>query len=157
MDNVNRRKRSWIMAQVKSGGNKSTEAKLAGLLRRSRIKGWRRKYPLCGKPDFTFPKLRVVIFVDGCFWHGHPTKCRMPKTNDAYWVKKIARNMERDEIVTKRLRKKGWKVMRIWEDCVPVIKWIAENYLNLELNDLSEEIHAPKMGKLAKYRIPAKR
>jgi DNA mismatch endonuclease (patch repair protein) len=118
MDTFNPVKRSWVMAQVKSGGNKSTEVRLAAAFRRSKIRGWRRQYPLFGKPDFTFPKQRVAVFVDGCFWHGHPKKCRMPAMNRIYWVNKIARNMARDKLVTRTLRKKGWKVLRIWESSV---------------------------------------
>lgn len=106
------------MAQVRSSGNRSTETRLIEVLRAHAIIGWRRKYPLYGKPDFTFPKARVVVFVDGCFWHGHPDKCRMPKTHHAYWEKKIARNVARDRHVTRALQEKGWKVIRIWEDCV---------------------------------------
>ena len=118
MDAFNPKKRSWIMAQVKSTGNKSTEQNLLAILREQGITGWRRKYPLYGKPDFTFPKARVVVFVDGCFWHGHPDKCRIPKTHRTYWEKKIARNVARDRDVTRTLRKKAWKVVRIWEDCI---------------------------------------
>lgn len=106
------------MAQVKSTGNKSTEARLIALLRLNRITGWRRSYPLFGKPDIVFPKRKVVIFVDGCFWHGHPKKCRLPETNRIYWIRKIARNVARDKEVTRSLRSRGWKVLRIWEDAV---------------------------------------
>ena len=88
MDTFSRQKRSWIMAQVKSGGNRSTEARLIAVLREHAITGWRRRYPLIGKPDFVFPKARVAVFVDGCFWHGHPRKCRMPKAHRAYWETK---------------------------------------------------------------------
>lgn len=118
MDIISQQQRSWIMAQVKSSGNRSTEAALVAVLRENRITGWRRKYPLYGKPDFVFPRNRVSVFVDGCFWHGHPRKCRMPKAHRAYWMKKIARNMARDKQVTSTLQKKGWKVLRIWEDSV---------------------------------------
>lgn len=118
MDTFSRRKRSWIMAQVKSIGNKSTEKNLLALLRRQEITGWRRFYPLFGKPDFVFPKARVVVFVDGCFWHGHPGKCRMPVTNRPYWLKKINSNIKRDKRVTRTLQEKGWKVIRIWEDSI---------------------------------------
>jgi DNA mismatch endonuclease (patch repair protein) len=118
MDTFSRKKRSWIMAQVKSGGNRSTENRLIDVLRARAITGWRRKYPLYGKPDFTFPKARVAVFVDGCFWHGHPTKCRMPSAHRAYWEKKIARNVARDRHVTRTLKEKGWKVVRIWEDSI---------------------------------------
>jgi DNA mismatch endonuclease, patch repair protein len=116
MDTFNPKKRSWIMAQVKSSGNKSTEVMLCNLLKQKRITGWRRNYPVFGKPDFAFPKQKVAIFVDGCFWHGHPQKCRIPASNREYWEKKILRNIGRDRIVNSTLKKKGWKVVRIWED-----------------------------------------
>jgi DNA mismatch endonuclease (patch repair protein) len=98
--------------------SRSTENRLIALLRGNGITGWRRSYPLHGKPDFVFPRSRVAVFVDGCFWHGHPTNCRMPKANRAYWERKIARNVVRDRLVTRVLREKGWKVVRIWEDSV---------------------------------------
>ncbi len=118
MDSFSRQKRSWIMARVKSDGNRSTEGRLIAMMRENSIMGWRRRYPLEGKPDFVFPKERVAVFVDGCFWHGHPSKCRIPNTNRAYWERKIERNRVRDRYVTRALRKRGWKVVRIWEDCV---------------------------------------
>lgn len=118
MDTFSQRKRSWIMAQVKSTGNRSTEKNLLQVLREQKITGWRRFYPLFGKPDFVFPKKRVALFVDGCFWHGHPRKCRVPKANRQYWIKKIARNVARDKLVTRNLSKKGWNVIRIWEDSI---------------------------------------
>jgi DNA mismatch endonuclease, patch repair protein len=118
MDTFSPKKRSWIMAQVKSSGNKSTEMNLRAALREHGVTGWRRNYQLFGKPDFVFTKKRVAVFVDGCFWHGHPTKCRIPEKNKAYWEPKIARNMARDRLVGTTLRKKGWKVVRIWEDSV---------------------------------------
>ena len=115
MDTVSEKKRSWIMGQVKSSGCRSTEERFRFVLRENHITGWRRNYPLTGKPDFVFPKARVAVFVDGCFWHGHPKKCRMPETNREYWERKIQRNVARDKIVTRTLREKGWKVLRIWE------------------------------------------
>lgn len=118
MDTFSTKKRSWIMAQVKSNGNKSTEMNLRTVLKENGITGWRRNYSLFGKPDFVFPEKRVALFVDGCFWHGHPSKCRIPVTNKSYWELKIARNIERDRLVNLTLRKKNWKVVRIWEDSV---------------------------------------
>lgn len=118
MDTFSTKKRSWIMAQVKSTGNRSTEQILAAVLRKSKIVGWRRHYPIFGKPDFTFPRSKVAVFVDGCFWHGHPKKCRVPQNNREYWLNKINRNVVRDKLVTRTLRDKGWKVIRIWEDAV---------------------------------------
>jgi DNA mismatch endonuclease (patch repair protein) len=113
------------MKQVKSSGNMSTETKLLRALRKNGIKGWRRRYPLFGKPDFVFQTQRVAVFVDGCFWHGHPKKCRIPSANRDYWVKKIDRNVARDKLVTRTLRRKGWKVVRIWEDAIPKASTIS--------------------------------
>lgn len=115
MDIFTREKRSWIMSQVKSSGNKTTEQQIIGVLRRNKVTGWRRNYAIFGKPDIAFPKCKVAIFVDGYFWHGHPDKCRIPKTNRKYWLKKIVRNKERDARVNTVLRENGWKVVRIWE------------------------------------------
>lgn len=115
MDTVSPHERSRIMASVKSDGNKSTEVTLAKLLRTEGLSGWRRHYSLDGKPDFVFPKKRLAVFVDGCLWHGCPKHCRIPHTNRAYWVKKIARNKRRDARTRRLLRIKGWIVFRIWE------------------------------------------
>lgn len=70
---------------------------------------------LPGKPDLAFASARVVVFVDGCFWHGCPEHCRIPNTNRDYWERKIARNRERDAAATATLRREGWRVIRIWE------------------------------------------
>lgn len=115
MDKISPQKRAWTMAQVRSSGNKSTEQKMVAVFKENKIKGWRRKYPLFGKPDFVFPKERLAVFVDGCFWHGHPKLCRMPKANKEYWVEKIKGNKKRDKKVNKELKHKHWKVIRIWE------------------------------------------
>lgn len=118
MDTVSKSKRSWIIAQVKSSGGRSTEERFRAVLREHRITGWRRNYPLLGKPDFVFREAKVAVFVDGCFWHGHAKRCRIPKANREYWQKKIQRNVDRDRAVTRALQKKGWKVLRIWEHTV---------------------------------------
>lgn len=72
---------------------------------------------LPGKPDLVFAKHRTVIFVHGCFWHGHNCKRgkRVPKTNRTYWTEKIARNKARDRKNAAALRKLGWRVITIWE------------------------------------------
>lgn len=71
---------------------------------------------LPGKPDIALRKYRTVIFINGCFWHGHAClKGRMPKTNSEFWEKKISRNRERDEEVRIKLRQLGWRTMVIWE------------------------------------------
>lgn len=108
--------RSRTMRAVRSRGNASTEARLAGLLRKQGLSGWRRQLPLPGTPDFAWRKERVAVFVDGCFWHGCPKCLRpMPKTNAAYWIAKIDRNKARDRRVGRELRSRGWTVVRVWE------------------------------------------
>lgn len=67
------------------------------------------------KPDIVFTARKVVVFVDGCFWHVCPEHGRYPTTNEWYWSPKLRRNMERDQIVSKALVGQGWLVIRIWE------------------------------------------
>ena len=67
------------------------------------------------KADIVFTRQRVAVFVDGCFWHGCPTHCRIPTRNRPYWEAKIGRNRERDERISAALMASGWAVVRIWE------------------------------------------
>ena len=131
------------MSRIRSRGNVDTELALARLLRAHRITGWRRQvrvavdssklivdrgrrrgkvhqpstkdHQLTVRPDFIFPKLRVTVFVDGCFWHGCPKHGTQPKGNRAFWKKKFAANKARDRRVNRMLRRAGWRVLRIWE------------------------------------------
>ncbi len=114
-DTFTKEKRSQIMRQVKSNRNKSTELKLIQFFKDNSIKGWRRNLKLFGNPDFVFPLLKKVVFVDGCFWHGHNCRNTKPKDNKVYWQEKIIRNKKRDKVVAKTLAAKGWAVLRIWE------------------------------------------
>ena len=114
-DIFTKEQRSHVMRQVKCSCNKSTELKLIKLFKINKIKGWRRNYPLFGKPDFTFPSVKVTVFVDGCFWHGHDCRNVTPKDNAEYWAKKRERNIKRDREVTQILEAKGWIVIRLWE------------------------------------------
>lgn len=114
MDSVSPLTRSRMMSRIRGCGNKETELALAKLLRQHQIKGWRRHWAIFGKPDFVFPKSRMAIFVDGCFWHGCPRHGTKPKSNRAYWWRKLARNKKRDQLVNRTLRQAGWRVLRIW-------------------------------------------
>jgi DNA mismatch endonuclease (patch repair protein) len=107
-------KRSEMMSRIRGRGNKETELALARIFRAVGITGWRRHIPLVGKPDFAFREQRVAIFVDGCFWHGCPKHSNMPVNNRAFWVKKLTGNQLRDRLVTRTLRKDGWRVVRVW-------------------------------------------
>ena len=120
--------RSKLMARIRSRGNARTELALVRIFRAFRITGWRRQIVLsCEapasqsrpnfqvRPDFIFPKLRLAVFVDGCFWHGCPEHGTKPKGNAAFWRKKLTANVARDRRADRALRRSGWRVLRIWE------------------------------------------
>jgi DNA mismatch endonuclease (patch repair protein) len=111
-------KRSAVMRAVKSRDTSPelavrAAARNAGYARRYRIGG----AGLPGKPDLVFGALRKVVFVHGCFWHGHDCKrgARQPKDNAAYWSAKIGRNRTRDAASLAALKAQGWSALVIWE------------------------------------------
>lgn len=109
-------RRSQLMSRVRSTGNQTTEMRLASLLRTAGVAGWRRHQPLPGRPDFVWPKAKVTVFVDGCFWHGHICGRNVtPSTNAKAWRDKIERNQARDRRVTGVLQQRGWTMVRIWK------------------------------------------
>jgi DNA mismatch endonuclease (patch repair protein) len=108
-------KRSTLMSRVRSSGNRATELQFVEILRSHSFSGWRRSQPLPGRPDFVFRQARVAIFVDGCFWHRCPIHGAVPASNASFWEAKLAANVTRDRVVSKILRKKGWRVLRIWQ------------------------------------------
>ncbi len=99
---------------------------------------------LPGKPDLVFPKHRAVIFVHGCFWHQHPEpRCldgRPPKSNQAYWGPKLARNVERDAASKAMLRKQGWRTLVIWECETKNAQLLADKIAGF----LRPELHTPE-------------
>jgi DNA (cytosine-5)-methyltransferase 1 len=107
--------RSQLMARVGSVGNRTTEARLVSLLEAVKLEGWKLHDPLPGKPDFSWPELKVAVFVDGCFWHGHDCRNLTPRANAERWRAKILNNRRRDRQVVSELRAAGWSVIRIWE------------------------------------------
>lgn len=117
--------RSKQMSLIRSRGNRSTEAVFASILRRQKVSGWRRHAVIkmtakdgsriTVRPDFVFREKRIAVFVDGCFWHGCKTHCRMPKSRRSFWQSKIKGNQRRDARVSSLLRRNGWKVLRVWE------------------------------------------
>lgn len=108
--------RSELMSRIRSRGNATTELRMMVMLRRAKIVGWRRHLPLQGQPDFAWPKCKVALFVDGCFWHGHDCgRNLVPKKNVQRWRDKLAQTSKRDRRATRVLRSMGWKVIRIWE------------------------------------------
>lgn len=102
------------MSRIRS---KNTQPELA--LRRALwaagVRGWRVHYKdLPGKPDLAFTRWRVAVFVDGCFWHGHPDYFTPGKSGE-YWDAKIARTQERDRLANEGLTASGWRVLRLWD------------------------------------------
>ena len=69
--------------------------------------------------DIVFPRIRLAVFIDGCFWHGCPEHYNRPRTNVSYWTDKIAGNVTRDHDTNIQLRNAGWHVLRIWEHIEP--------------------------------------
>ena len=116
-------KRSAVMAAIRGSGNAATELRMIALLQAHGITGWRRGQRVFGKPDFTFRRERVAVFVDGCFWHGCPRHATQPRTRAAYWAAKFARNQARDREVTRTLRRAGWTVLRVWECALARKRW----------------------------------
>ena len=124
-DIYTRAERSALMAKVRGRGNLTTEQALAKLLRAEGWSGWRRQHVVRGRtaagerfqvrPDFVFSVRRLVVFVDGCFWHGCPRHGTRPQANAAFWRGKFRRNQARDRRDTCRLRREGWHVLRLWE------------------------------------------
>jgi DNA mismatch endonuclease (patch repair protein) len=105
-----------LMSRIRSSGNLTTELRLARLLRRHGLTGWRRNSSLPGKPDFIWRAIKVAVFVDGCFWHGHDCDRNLrPKRNADLWQKKIHSNQSRARKVSRILKRDGWTIIRIWE------------------------------------------
>lgn len=116
MDVFSKRKRSEVMSRIRGYGNKSTERRMAALLRAYSIAGWQvRPRDVTGRPDVYFSRLRIAIFLDGCFWHACSRCFRMPAQNNAFWKKKLLANKRRDLQVTRSLKKDHIKVIRLWE------------------------------------------
>lgn len=115
-DTHDKKTRSYNMSQIKA---KNTKPEM--LVRQFLFaKGLRYKIhdkSLPGKPDLIFPKYKTLIFVHGCFWHGHKN-CkyfRMPKSKLDYWEPKISKNIQNDKRNIRILKEMGWKVIVIWE------------------------------------------
>lgn len=116
MDNHTKEVRSYNMSRIKSINSKPEELVRKylfsqGLRYRKNVK------TLPGKPDIVLSKYKTIVFVNGCFWHGHKG-CRyfvMPKSNTEYWNKKIDNNIKRDELVYQQLSELGWNILIVWE------------------------------------------
>ncbi|MCO5081390.1 MAG: very short patch repair endonuclease [Rhizobiaceae bacterium] len=115
MDIYNPIERSRLMSAVKSA-NTAPEMAVRRLLHAMAYRYRLHQADLPGRPDIVFRRQRKVIFVHGCFWHGHDCgKGRLPITRTEFWKAKILRNVERDREQTLQLKANGWSVLKIWE------------------------------------------
>lgn len=126
LDRVGPDVRSRIMASV---GTKDTSAEM-GVRRLVHGLGYRyalHKEDLPGRPDLVFPSRRKIVFVHGCFWHGH--RCRhgrLPKSRKDYWGPKLEANKSRDRKQRQELRRQGWKVMVVWQCQLKRPVWLSD-------------------------------
>ena len=115
MDNLTPKERSIQMAKVRSRDTKP-EMFIRRLVHRMGYRYRLHKKELPGKPDLVFGAKKKVIFVHGCFWHGHNCSlCRIPKSRIDFWEKKIFTNRNRDEVQIEKLKEAGWESLIIWE------------------------------------------
>lgn len=128
MDVLTKKQRSYNMSMIKSK-NTNPEFLVKQSIKRNRITGVSYHPPLPGKPDLAIKSKKVVVFIDGCFWHKCKKCFKEPATRRQFWIKKIESNVIRDKKVNSELGKKGWKIIRIWEhqirkdkDCTFIIK-----------------------------------
>ncbi len=109
---MNKNKRSKIMSKIKSYNTKPE------LLLKKFLKGFTYQPKIFGRPDFIDYKKKIVVFVDGCFWHQCPVHSKIPKQNRGYWVPKLRRNISRAKEVEITYKNSGWEIVRIWEHTI---------------------------------------
>jgi len=130
--------RSYNMSQIRSKNTKSEEIVRKFLFSQG-FRYRKNDTRLPGKPDLVLPKYKTVIFVNGCFWHGHEG-CRYfvwPKKNEAFWKEKIAGNISRDQRNHRLLAEQGWRVIDVWE-CELKKATVHDTLANL-VNELRNE------------------
>jgi DNA mismatch endonuclease (patch repair protein) len=108
--------RRKVMSRIRARNNRSTEVALRMVLVRSATSGWVLNARLfSSRPDVYFPRKRVAVFVDGCFWHFCPRCGRLPNVRRRFWREKFKSNRRRDRRETAKLTRRGIRVVRIWE------------------------------------------
>lgn len=133
-DTFSAKKRSEIMSRI---GSKNTKPEIT-IRKALHARGFRYRIHdtrLPGKPDIVFPKRKAVIFINGCFWHGH--NCHLfkwPATRPDFWKQKIKRNQSKDAQTLTILKEKGWRVLVVWECAVKGKKKLP---LDLLISDIA--------------------
>ncbi len=133
MDNLTPEDRYKAMAAVRATGSALERIMRRALEDRGLTGLEYNRTDLPGKPDIAHESTKIAVFIDSCFWHGCPLHLRRPASNTAYWTRKIRRNQKRDRTVTAALKKKGWRVFRIWEHSVRnarMRKWWTTRIVN---------------------------
>ena len=135
MDVHNKETRSYNMSQIK-GKNTKPEETVRKYLFSNGFRYRKNVKKLPGCPDIVLPKYKTVIFVNGCFWHGHDG-CKYfvwPKSNPDFWKEKIEANIARDKQKTETLMSQGWKVIVVWEcELKPAVRGNRLKKLNKEI------------------------
>lgn len=131
--------RKYNMSQIK-GKDTAPEIVIRRLLYSNGIRGYRIHYPLPGKPDIVFIRKRLIVFIDGCFWHKCPECFTIPQTRTEFWLDKLNKNVERDRKVNKKLTDDGWNVLRFWEHEVrenpeEIVRKILSELKNSKISD----------------------
>ena len=140
MDNLDKNKRSCLMAKIKQ---KNTEPEI--IVRHFLYsKGFRYRInlkSLPGSPDIVLPKYKTVIFVHGCFWHGHTCKAgHLPTSNLDSWNLKIEKNIERDRKKNEELEMQGWNVIVVWQCEVKTLKNRHQRLFTLVLEIMNNKM-----------------
>lgn len=134
MDRLSKERRSWLMSQVR-GRHTKPELTVRSALHRLGFRFRLHVAELPGSPDLVFPRLRKVILVHGCYWHGH--SCRygraQSKSNVAFWRAKIRTNKLRDKRTRRQLRSAGWQVLEVWECRIKRDSWLERACAFLEV------------------------
>lgn len=151
-DIVDKETRSRMMSGIR-GKNTKPECHIRSLLHRNGFRYRIHTNDLPGKPDIVLPRYHAVIFVNGCFWHGHDCHLfKLPATRTDFWVTKIARNQENDRRAAKLLHESGWRVATVWECALRgkfrindgmivtrLAEWLRSSELNCELRGISPD------------------
>lgn len=115
MDRLRPARRSWLMSRIK-GRDTTPELIVRRMLHAEGYRFRLHRKDLPGKPDIVFPSRKKIVFVHGCFWHGHRcNKGRLPKSNEGFWKAKVDANRTRDRRHIKDLAAAGWKSLVIWQ------------------------------------------
>lgn len=114
MDNLKPEQRKKNMQNIRSSDTKM-EILVRSALYRKGFRFRKNVKNMVGKPDIVFPRNKLVVFLDSCFWHYCPYHSNIPATNKTYWLNKLKRNRQRDKEVNNQLKIEKWTVLRFWE------------------------------------------